>query len=198
MYIFIAAVVLVSFIALCFFKKRFWENRYLVLFISGCVALVATLTTNYATRGKLDTKVTTVSEIPIQVMSLNTALMDSTFFTTDNELGRDDHLISADTTGKSVYSRHLFYYNSDDELCVGFGYNYKTNGKLWKTIYILPSETDTTAYFAKKRLDYNPKPNKWVADFSLPSIQTIKCLYLPPTEYALIPDSLIRELPFKL
>ena len=198
MFIFITAVLLTSFICLCFFKKKFWENRYLVLFISGCVALVATLTTNYATRGKMDTRVDTLWEYPIQVMALNTTLMDSTFFTSDKELSLKDHLYSEDTTVTSAYSRHLFYYNSDNKLCVGFAYDDDMKGKRWDNFYILPSDNDTIAYYAKKRLDYDPAPNKWIADFSLPTIKTIRCLYLPPTEYAAIPDSLIRELPFKL
>jgi len=196
--IFIISVLVVSFVSLCFFKKKFWENRYLVLFISGCVALVATLTTNYATRGRLDTRVETISSYPIQVLSLDSSLIDSTMFTLDKELKLSEHITSNDSTHTPIYSRHLFYYNGDGNLCVGYATEDDLKAKTWKNIYIVPSNSDTVAYFGKVRQYYADRDSKWIADISLPYIKTIRCLYLPPTEYAMIPDSLIRELPFKL
>lgn len=193
--IFIVSVIIVSIISLCFLKKRFWENRYLVLFISGCVALVATLSTNYATRGRLDTNVETIFNIPIQVMNFNDSLIDSSAFTIDEELSFKDHLHAGDTTVVSKYSHYMFYYG-DEGLRVGFAYDDDLQSKYLKNLYIAKSDTDTTGYFTKKRLRYADRNSKWIADFSLPHIKTIKCLYLPPTEYAMIPDSLIRELPF--
>ena len=196
--IFITSVLVFSFISLCFFKKKIWENRYLVLFISGCVALVATLTTNYATRGRLDTRVETISSYPIQVLSLDSSLIDSTMFTLDKELKLSEHITSNDSTHTPIYSRHLFYYNGDGNLCVGYATEDDLKAKTWKNIYIVPSNSDTVAYFGKVRQYYADRDSKWIADISLPYIKTIRCLYLPPTEYAMIPDSLIRELPFKL
>lgn len=198
MFIFIISVIVVSFICYCFFKKKFWENRYLVLTISAGVALVVTLGTNYFTRGKHDTKIETIWKNPVQVMSLNDSLIDSTAFTIDKELSFKDHLYSEDTTKIPTYSRHLFYYNSDGELRIGFAQDNNLKSKSWKQVYIVSSKNDTVAYYTKVRLEYNPKPNNWIADFSLPNIKTIKCLYLPPDEYAMIPDSLIREIPFKI
>ena len=197
MYIFIIAVLLVSFISLCFFKKKFWENRYLVLLISGGVALVATLTTNYATRGNLGTTVETIWEKPIQTFSINDSLTtDSSLVSIDEELSFTDHrLLKNDSTmlwttvlihGDERESyRRVGYYIDDDQ-----------KYKYLKDIYLAPSSSDSIAYFAKKRLYYDSKPSKWLADFSLPYIKTIKCFYIPPSQYAAIPDSLIRELPF--
>ena len=194
--IFLISVIVVSIICLCFFKKKFWENRYQVLFISGCVAIVATLTFNYATRNSLDKEVKTLWIRDIQVMSLNDSLIDSTAFTIDKELSLKDHLFSEDTTKTPIFSCHMFYYNSDGELRVGFAQDGELDSRSWDNLYFVSSENDTVAYYAKVRLDYDPEPNRWVADFSLPYIKTIRCLYLPPSEYAAIPDSLIRELPF--
>ena len=197
--IFITSVLVVSFISLCFFKKKFWENRYLVLFISGCVALVATLTTNYATRGKLDTRVETISSYPVQVMGFDKAVIDTNTLILNKELSFDEeHLYNGDSTITPTYSSHLFYYNNDDKLCVGYAVDDDLKAKTWEDIYIVPSTSDTIAYFAKVRQYYADRDSKWIADISLPYIKTIRCLYLPPTEYAMIPDSLIRELPFKL
>ena len=78
MLIFIISVLLVSFISLCFFKSKFWQNRYLVLLICAGVALVATLVTNYIVRGKLQTKTVVVREIPILSFNIpNTLLVDN-------------------------------------------------------------------------------------------------------------------------
>ena len=197
--IFIISVLVVSFVSLCFFKKKFWENRYLVLFISGCVALVATLTTNYATRGKLDTRVETLTSQSIQVMGFDKTIVDTNTFILNRELDFDkEYLRASDSTKIPIYSHHLFYYNSDDKLCVGYATGDDLKAKTWESIYIVPSDSDTVAYFGKVRQYYADRDSKWIADISLPYIKTIKCLYLPPAEYAMIPDSLIRELPFKL
>jgi len=192
---FIMSVLVVSFISLCFFKKRFWENRYLVLLISGGVALVATLTVNYSTRNTNEKEVKTLWSKEIQVMRIQKGLIDSSGFTTDDELSFSDHLYSEDTTKTAIYSRHLFY-EGDDGLRVGFSYDDDLKSKDLDYIYFAKSNSDTTAYFTKQRIYYGERNSKWVADFSLPHIKTVKCLYLPPTEYAAIPDSLIRELPF--
>ena len=192
--IFIASVIIVSIISLCFLKKRFWENRYLILLISGCVALCVTLTTNYATRNKLDKRIETIWSYPTQVMNLQDSLVDSSAFTINNELSFNDHLHAGDTTKISKYSRHIFYYG-DGGLRIGFAFEDGLKSKNWDNMFIAKSDNDT-AYFTKKRLFYGKRESKWIADFSLPHIKTIKCLYLPPTEYAMIPDSLIRELPF--
>ncbi|MDD5649116.1 MAG: hypothetical protein PHF86_01675 [Candidatus Nanoarchaeia archaeon] len=55
MLIFIGSVIITSIISLCFFKSKFWENRYLILLIIAGVSFIATLTTNYIIRGKLST-----------------------------------------------------------------------------------------------------------------------------------------------
>lgn len=194
MYVFILSVLLVSFISLCFFKKKFWENRYLVLLISGGVAVIVTLIINYATRNNIDNRIETVWNHPIQLMNLQNSLVDSSFITMNNELSFKDHLYFEDTINTSIYSRYLFYYD-DYRLRVGFAYNNDLKSKNWNNVYITKSNIDTTAYFSKQRVFYGKRNSKWVRDISLPHIKTIKCLYLPSVEYAAIPDSLIKEFP---
>ena len=194
MYIFILAVLVTSFISLCFFKKRFWENRYLVLLISGGVALVATLTVNYSTRNMNEKEVRTIWTKEIQIIALQDSLVDESFFTQDKELGCSEHLYSEDTTTTPTYSHHLFYYG-DGGLRVGFGLDNNLKSRDWDYMYFAESDSDTTAYFTKQRVFYGSRNSKWVTEFSLPHIKTIKCLYLPPAEYSAIPDSLIREIP---
>ena len=92
MYIYILSILVVTFISACFFKKRLWENRYLVLLLIGGVALVATLTTNLATRNKLGTEVKTLSKYDIQAMPVDASLVDSSYFTKKPELGLTEHL----------------------------------------------------------------------------------------------------------
>lgn len=220
--IFVTAVILVSFICLCFFKKRFWENRYLVLLISGGVALIATLTTNYVTRNGLGTKIETIWQKPIYSFYVENALLvDSLPIVMDEEWSflsdfsstsdsvevegirvdttlTDDGFRYIDSTEVTILKRKtsLFFYNADNVFKIGFWNGENKKGREFKNTYILPSENDTISYLAKRRLYYDTKPNPWIAGFSLPHLKTIKCLYIPPMEYAMIPDSLIRELPF--
>jgi hypothetical protein len=196
MLISILSVILVSFICLCFFKKKFWENRYLVLAISVGVALIATLTTNYATRGNYETKIKTVRTENMQLMYLSDTMLTSDFaLSIDEEYEGKSHLHGGDTTKVGRYSPYLFYYN-DDDLKVMFYIDNKVKYGLWNNLYIYPSE-DSSAYFTKQKVYYDNEPNKWVTDFSLPNIKTVRCLYLPEEHYATIPDSLIREFPTK-
>ncbi len=195
MWIFITAVLLVSFICLCFFKKKFWENRYLVLTISAGVALVATLATNYVMRGNYETKFKIVNTEQIQIMYLNDSmLVEDCAFTTDKELKRSAHVHDGDTTKIGRYSPYLFYYN-EGSLKIMYASDNKYEYKYWSDTYILPSNNDTLAYLTKERLVYDNKPNNWIADLSLPNLKTVWCFYLPPEHYATIPDTLIRELP---
>ena len=199
MYIFILSILLVSFISLCFFKKKFWENRYIVLLLIGGVALVATLTTNYVTRGSLDTRVEIIWEKPIQSFSVNDSfIVDGVPITIDEELSFSDHRVYLkDTITPKTITTILFYGDKRPDLRkVGYFINNDNKEKYLQHIYIAPSENDSMAYFAKRRLYYDNKPSKWLADFSLPYIKTIKCFYIPPTQYAALPDSIIKELPF--
>ena len=197
MFIFLLSLAIVSFICLCFFKKKFWENRYLVLLISGGVALVATLTTNFAIRGKLETKVETIWEKPIQKFLINDSLVvDSSLVSINEDLTFNDHLVTQNDSTVSKQYTTILIHESKTLRRVGYYENNKQKYKYLKDVYIVPSTSDTIAYFMKKRLYYDQKPNKWIDKKSLPYIKTIKCFYIPPSEYAMIPDSLIRELPF--
>ena len=63
-------------------------------------------------------------------------------------------------------------------------------------VYLTKSSADSVAYITKKKLSYDVKPNSWIAGFSLPRKSTAIVLHIPPKEFALIPDSLIRKIPF--
>jgi len=226
MFTFIISVLLVSFISLCFFKKKFWENRYLVLLISGGVALVATLTINYATRGKLETKLETYGIKDIQFFYVeDTLLIDSVPIITNDKWGFlndfDDHnyadvvqyngicidSIFTDSCFSHIdtikhtslkMKKNIFFYNYNNILKIGYYNDKKLKKYYYNDVYIIPSESDTVSYISKIKKSYNPKSMKWVVDVSLPTIKTIKCFNIPPSEYAMIPDSLIRKLPFQL
>lgn len=172
MLIFIISVLLTSFICLCFFKKNFWENRYLVLLISGGVALVITLIVNFNIRGKLETKSVIIWKNDLHVFYVNDSL-----------------IVTKDSCAKSGVKitpvvKEYDYYN-----------DHKAE-EFFRNVYIEKSINDSTAYMTKKKLIYDVKPNNWYSGFSMPRIKTIFVLYLPPIEYATIPDSLIHKAPF--
>jgi hypothetical protein len=66
-----------------------------------------------------------------------------------------------------------------------------------KKIYIVPSTSDSEAYWCVRILNYDTKNSKWLISTSFPDIDDIYCLYVPPKEYAMLPDSLkSNKLPF--
>lgn len=202
MFIFLLSLLVVSFISLCFFKKKFWENRYLVLLISGSVALVATLTTNYVVRGKLETKIETIWKKSLGGFYLNDTLVSNQVSLREGGTGLSYHFVYPNDSILAIDSSYqlstILIYDIDKKPTfwkIGY-YNGKSKYEYYKDVYIVPSSADSIAYFAKRRLYYDQKPTRWIADFSLPHIKNIKCFYIPPSEYAIIPDSLIRKLPF--
>jgi len=208
---FILSAIITSIISLCFFKNKFWENRYLVLLIICGVAFVATLVTNFIVRGSLQTRTEIITTSPLH-----------TFFT-QKSLFKDYHK-SHVVLGFNYYENHnateffkrkdtlhkqfpitiLFYTNDTNDVKlknfhVGtFCKSYQQDYDKWNEVYIAPSQSDTIAYRCEKKLIYDIPKSKssWLVGFSLPSIKTITILYIPPKEYKLIPDSLIRKIPF--
>lgn len=80
MLIFTLTVLLTTVISLCFFKKNFWSNRYLILLIIVGVSFIATLTTNYIVRNKLSTRSEIIWKKNIHLFYIN----DSSFYKKDS------------------------------------------------------------------------------------------------------------------
>lgn len=180
MLIFITSVIITSFVCLCFFKNKFWENRYLVLLICAGVAFLATLITNYSVRSHLSTKTVIAWKKP--TYTFNSYYVDT---------------IKKDTTYFKLY-QGIYLQNNKKDTIIKYGKDEIGNITEIKlnTIYIAPSESDTVAYMIKKKLYYDIKSNNWLTGFSLPLISTIRVLYIPPKEYNKIPKSMIRKIPF--
>lgn len=202
---FIVSFIVGSFICLCFFKKNFWENRYLVLLINSGVALVATLIINFSVRGNLNTKTEIVYTKPLHVFYLPADLIPKYGDSTGMHVIKDynyygKHNASEyyrDTTKKQLPVTMLLYQPDKNNLYVGF---FKRDGKqdYFNTdgVYFVRSSADSIAYVSKKKLYYDVKPRSWVTGFSLPRKSKITIMHIPPKEFDMIPDSLIRPLPF--
>jgi hypothetical protein len=216
MLIFIVSVIAVSIISLCFFKSKFWENRYLILLIAGGVALVATLTTNLFVRGHLERKVETIWNKPLYTFYMP----DSVYF--KDGFQHMDSLCPEQVKFKFITNYRWYVKHQADEFdkdstikqtpvsfvlfaddkkgknrYVGvFKNQYKQSYYDYDLIYLAPSNADTVMYVSKKKLVYTVPPNNWITGFSFPRIKSATVIYLPPTQYALIPDSLIRKIPF--
>ena len=215
MYIFITSVLLVSFIGLCFFKKKFWENRYLLLMIIGGVAVVATVTTNYIARSNYALKTEVVRSKPLSSFYVTDSLLndgipykrgDDFSFTSlsyvDIASAFDTVRVTEDSI--STVQRHLasvfFYDMQEKEPYKKIGY-VKADGarkyKYWEDIYLLPTK-DSIPNKSIVKLVYDVPDSKWISKTSMPRKKTFTCFYIPEAEYNAIPDSLIRELPVKL
>ncbi|MFA5366375.1 MAG: hypothetical protein WC333_00430 [Dehalococcoidia bacterium] len=202
MLLFITTTLVVSLIAFCFWGKRFWEYRYIVLLIIACVSLVATIVVNYSIRGGLETKAEVLRTKPLTVFYINDTLFKDTLKTQlienwdfyekkSNSFGKDTSKKQTPvtfiiyTTGKKTKTTYIGYYKNGNQ-----GYDYFSN------LFLAPSSNDSIGYFCKKRLVYDVPPGNWLTGFSMPRKSTLKVLYVPPSEYALIPDSLKRKLPY--
>jgi len=202
---FILSVILTSFICLCFFKKNFWENRYLVLLISGGVALVATTAINFSVRGHLQTKTEIIYTKPLYVFYLPKDLIPKYSDSTGMKVIQDYNFYGKhnaseflkDTTKKQLPVTIILYQSDKNNIWVGTFKKaerqdcFNTDG-----VYIVKSSADSIAYVSKKRQYYDTSRSNWLTGFSLPHKLTITILHIPPSEYDLIPEKFIRPIPF--
>lgn len=205
MLIFIISFVLTAIISACFFKNRFWENRYLVLLIGAGVALVATLTTNFIVRGHLETKSETIWTkqlgtiyLPDTIMVDTAGCQRTTLVNYDWYSDYDADDFYADSTKPQIPVSFVLF--SDDKKTVPEYWGTMTQKGIqriyaYKTTFVECSK-DSLAYIVKKKLVYNIPPSNWITGFSFPRIETAWVLYFPKQEYDMIPDSLIRKSPF--
>jgi len=191
MYTFILTILIVSFISACFFKKKFWENRYIVLAIIAGVALIATLSINFVTRNDNPNEVRSVWVKECQPMNIEASLVDSNFVATKDSLILDDFEAEKDTI-----QNYYIFYNNGDGYRIGFNYNdhgyYKKSISL-ENIVIYETDSDKP-YYSKERVYYGNRNNKWVTNISLPFIKSYKCYYMPHDDYVkLISSGLIKN-----
>ena len=200
MLIFTLSFIATIIISFCFFKSKFWENRYLILLIGSGVALVATLIFNFSVRGQYGTKTEIVWERPLYTFYLPDSLLKDTLKTPlikhwDYYGDNRAQVFYKDTLRKQIPTTIVFYTVRKNMYIGTFKKTNTQNFYDFENVYIASSPADTIAYVTKKKIVYDVKSNKWVLGTTLPFIKVITVLYVPPKEYALIPDSFKRELP---
>ena len=216
MLIFILSFLATVIISFCFFKSKFWENRYLVLLIGSGVALVATLTTNLFVRGHLERRVETVWTKPLYTFYMPDSILFNNMFQDMDSLCPEQAKLKfmvnydwyndhpkeefyRDTTKNQTPVTVVLYTidkKGKDRYFGVFKTKYKQKFYGYKSIYVASSGNDTISYVTKRKLVYTVPPSNWITGFSFPRIETATTLYIPPKEYALIPDSLICKIPF--
>lgn len=195
MYIFIISILVVSFIAFCFYKSKFWENRYLVLLISVSVALIATLTTNFIIRDKAQVKVKVSGAMVVQPFYLPDSALSGYELVNDSLFMNDDNIIISDSCKTRLSFVCRGYNNNTNKKISIIKMNGHTKTYDFDDIFIVQNKNDSSSYICNLNLYYDIKPNKLIIN-KLPKISSIKCLYISEEEYSSIPDSLIRELQF--
>ena len=207
---------MVSFIGLCFFKKKFWENRYLLLMIIGGVALVATVTANYIGRNNYALKTEVVRSKPLSFFYVSDSLLnngipfmaDDDFSFTDlnySDIARAHDTLRVNEDSVTMVLRHrasvFFYDMQEKDKFKKIGYvkdNGKRKSKYLEGEYLLPTTDSVPNKSIVKLVHDIPNDSKWVTKYSVPRRKTFTCIYIPEAEYNAIPDSLIRELPINL
>ena len=190
------ATVIISF---CFFKSKFWENRYLILLIGTGVALVATLVLNYSVRGRLSTKTEIAMVRPMAVFYVKDTLPENKI----PFLKHWDYYVKHEAkefykdTAKKQRPVTVLFYTIKNTIYIGvFKKNMSQDYYFLDNVYLTKSSADSVAYVSRKKLYYDVKPSNWITGFSFPRISKITVLHIPPKEFAMIPDSLIRKMPF--
>ena len=216
MLIFILSFIVTAIISLCFFKSKFWENRYIVLLIGTGVALIATLTTNFIVRGHLETKVETVWTKPLHTFYMPDSVLFHDMFQDMDSLCPEqvkmkfavnydwynDHKgqeFWKDSTKKQTPVSFVLYTIDKKGKNKYFGVfktEYKQTYYNYNLTYVASSGNDTLIYVTKRKLVYSVPPSNWITGFSFPRVKTATVIYIPPKEYIMIPDSLIKKLPF--
>ncbi len=189
MWIFILSFAAVSFISLCFFKKTFWENRYLILLIGAGVAFVATLVTNYSVRNKLKTKTEVVSTETFSYFYIPDSLYRDTVV---KKLNTDN--FKPYTYDSTKHKVAVMYYLSDkNDTCMCYYDGISMVYKNLKDINVISSSSDKVAYICKKRLLYDIESSNWLTSLSMPYIKTIKIYCIPKTNYNKLPKSVFNK-----
>jgi hypothetical protein len=167
----------------------------------GGVALVATLTTNYIVRRHLKTEAVIVWKIPIKLFyasdSLFTdssSLIKNTKFDFDKQYA--NNFLKKDTTHHKRTIAIVLYDKLKSRKIGYIKSNHKTTYVYFNEYYIAPSISDSIAYIIKKNLKYVVKGINWIRESGFPAKSSYTCIYIPPKQYALLPDSIIRKLPF--
>lgn len=211
MLIFALSFVVTMIISLCFFKNKFWENRYLVLLIGAGVALVATLTTNFIVRGHLEKRIETIWTKPLYTFYMPDSIYSKNI-TNKNGLKQLSFI-----KNYAWYEKHntseFWKYTAKKQVPVSFIlYTTDKKGKItyvgvfknklhqdyyyFDNVYFTSSGNDTLIYVQKRKLVYSVPPSNWITGISFPRIETAIVICVPPKEFVMIPDSLIKKLPF--
>lgn len=222
MYTFIISMITAMVISLCFFGKKFWENRYLVLLIGIGVAIIATLTVNYFSRPNLETKIVNIYNKPINKfwvadtlikfnenkptfigiddfdfnkINVEEYLSSDNLYSIDSIFNKKDSTILDAIIKKIIVKKIPTYILIDDY----YFYYIRNNKKRYKLplndFQFINSKNDTIAYIEKNKVIYDipKKKSKWITHYSMPRVKTVYNIAIPPKQYNSIPDSIINK-----
>ena len=194
--IFLISLGIVFFISICFYKKRIWEYRYLILLISSGVTLTSYVTINYVQRNKLPIKEVVVNEYKLNpIFATDSIFNDSSSYITTKTPNSCDikYDFNDDTT---IIKRKVPIVLYGDGKLEKIGYNTSNKNKIFfyklNNVYFQPT---SKGIFYKKIKYVYVRNSKWISSLNLPPVKTITCFYLPENIYKNIPDSLKKELP---
>lgn len=192
MLIFFITLLVVSIISYCFLKNEFWENRFVVIFITVIVATIGNVIVSMSLKSTFPHEVYKHDSDELITMYVNDSIFtDSTLYTDSNDVVIGDTLQSNALKKCDVLlhdsgeGTKVFYKNSDEDV---------NSLKISEVYFKLSSDTVPT--IRKHDLNYCVDDNIWV-DFSLyTTIDEYYEISLSKDQYEQIPDSLINEKPY--
>lgn len=193
MYTFILSFIIVGIISKCFFKKNFWENRYIVLLIGSIVALVATITINMITRNDLPKYGVIVKNYKIKSFYMPDTILNDT----SNKKGivllnyelQEIKSYGKDTAKMQTKVNFIIFKKKNNATAYVL-----LNNKIYdiKSIYI-DSTKSNDPYLTKMKIVYKSN-NKWSNDLGIPRLKNVLILNLPKKDFLTVPDTLINKL----
>lgn len=214
MYSIVIPIIIAIIAGSCLFGKKFWENRLTVLGIAGALMLVTLTSATMITRKNLPTvnsayNVYELNKFYIQDTMLQPNLKYAESIYKDWDASEDKNftlkksIITTKTpVGKDTYkltyrfakqrSTNLLIYFTDGDTLVGFiktedGQTKFDYFKL-KNIKIASLGTDKEKPVIKYISQKYENTSNWTFSVTLPNIGNVKCIYLPPSEYNMLPS----------
>lgn len=182
-YTFLIVTILTTFISLCFFKKKFWENRYLILGINTAVLIVTFVVLNFALKSTFHT---------VTQVSSNTPLIFNKYYVYDsvvkNNWTIEDAKLETLRRDKLKKKTHTYVVLSKYKGNVQINMldkNYDAHTFDPSDYYIVKGKTDT-AYMIDIFLEPQSE-SKWLAPIGVVRTTIAMFIVLPEKDYNKLP-----------
>lgn len=218
MYTLIAACLLAIIVGSCIYGKKFWEERVSVLMIAAVLMLVSLTSATMITRSNLPTKVDVWKMYSLNTIYVQDSVLlkgqpaaiskykSVSFNKADGTYFAKKVIVTKTLIAKNKYKNTyrfanqrkstIFIYAYDGDTLVGFvktedgkkKYDYYDTDNLHIAPLAKGDNKPVIQYYVVK-----PVAGKWLVGWTIPDVNSSKCIYLPKDEYDNLPESIKKK-----